>query len=182
MPIQCIVMPTIKFLNWYSPFQQSLVHTIIDNGVIKVIPPLILKSQLKYPWNSTPQKFLYHTSKCCMTFYSMCLNNTFLLDCWFWTVPKSSKWRPLHITWREDSSQVDSSRGPSLSQVLHCQWCLELWLPPLWDMVNGIQTIPWLHQCPGKFYDRRPLPSHTHFHWRPFPNYLPSRNLLFCGY
>jgi hypothetical protein len=74
----------------------------------------------------------------------------FLLDCWFWIIPKSSKWRPLHITWREDSSQVDSSGGPSLSQVLHCQWCLELWLPPLWDMVTGVQAISWSHQCPGK--------------------------------
>ena len=74
-------------------------------------------------------------------------------DSWFRSFTRTPTWRLLHFPRREDSSQVDSSRGPSLSQVLHCQWCLELWLPPLWDMVTGTQTISWYHQCRGALYN-----------------------------
>ena len=107
-----------------------------------------------------------------------------IVDCWFWTVPKSSKWRLLHVSWRKDSRQVDSSRGPSLSQVLHCQWCLELWLPPLWDMVTGTQTISWPHQCPGTFttddlYLRRIIKRPLPIKGRQFTQYLGTRSVFF---
>ena len=61
-------------------------------------------------------------------------------------------WRLWHVTWigglsllsfgwRNYPCQMDSTRGCFLQEVLHCQWCVEFWLRPLWDMESRWKTI-----------------------------------------
>jgi len=40
--------------------------------------------------------------------------------------------------------------GSTFQEVLHCQWCVELWSCDVWDMESGTQTIWGLHKSRGK--------------------------------
>jgi len=64
-----------------------------------------------------------------------------LTGCWLWHVSWLGWWDLLRCSWWDDSSEVDSSWSNQLPQVLHCQWCLELWLPAVWDLESGTQTL-----------------------------------------
>ena len=77
--------------------------------------------------------------------------NTVHADCRLWSVEGSREWELLCFSWWEDPSEVDGSRGSQLSQVLHCQWCVELWSFTVWDLGHGFQTILWMHKQWGMF-------------------------------
>ena len=62
-------------------------------------------------------------------------------DCRLWDVQGFGWWWLLCSTGRKSAHQVDSARSYTLSKVLHCQWCLELWLSALWDLEPWTQTI-----------------------------------------
>ena len=80
-------------------------------------------------------------------------------DCWLWDVTWPSWCRLLSSSWRKNTSEMDcpggtntfsihtlsiiaiSDTGSPLQEVLHCQWCMELWLCHVWDMESRTQTI-----------------------------------------
>ena len=75
--------------------------------------------------------------------------NSWFIDCWLWSITWPTTRKLLRLPWWEDPSEVDSPWGPQVSQILHCQWRLELWLCPLWDMVTWGETFSWNDQPGG---------------------------------
>ena len=64
------------------------------------------------------------------------------LDCWLWLISRFIGWKLLCFSWRQSSCEMDSPWSHKLSKILHGEWCVELWLPTLWDVVPGSETFP----------------------------------------
>ena len=95
-------------------------------------------------------------------------------DWWLWHGSWSDGRYLLQVQWRQDSSEVDCTWGSALQEILHSQWCVELWDGHVWDLVRWKETIPTSQQqwCDST----SPEPSVS-----PSPSWLPERSLQTDG-
>ena len=65
----------------------------------------------------------------------------FFLGGRLWNVKGLGWWELLCLSWRHGTSKVDCTWSYPLQEIFHCQWCVELWMPSLWDMESWPQTF-----------------------------------------
>ena len=80
-----------------------------------------------------------------------------------WTAPEV--WRNYNSCMQHVQSSVIVHTGSAFQEVLHCQWCVELWSCDVWDMEPGTQTIWGVFKPTGKAGLRKPCTvSWIYFH------------------
>jgi len=73
-------------------------------------------------------------------------------DCRLWSLQRLRRWKLLHLLRRLGTSEVDSPWGNQVQEVLHSQWCVELWVCALWDMESRTQTIWAIQKYGGELF------------------------------
>ena len=113
---------------------KGFVHRDLAARNILVSNDNVCKVSMQYlNFSDTFQNFIHH-----------------LPGCWLWYVSRLGRWELLCFTRWENPIEVDSSRSHSLQEILHCQWCLELWVPAVWDLESWIQTFWGNQECQGQ--------------------------------